>query len=1095
MTTASLSDLVAALPDHRAARALLSIAERADDPRAAELVTLLRARGDAVVADWAARAARRSRTPARRIACQILADHPGRRAVDELDQLLQTGQSSVMPAVREALIRIGDARVVTRCLAALTTTSARARATAAEVLSELRPTDIADDLARIAGDGARDSEVRTAAASVLRSIGGTEAWEAAEELARGPSAHARQAAAQIVGGQQGPEAIRVLQALAEAPERDVMLAAFDGLEASGVDVLEATVQHAASSDWVVRQSAARRLGRLPQPAPALVLIRLAGDGDVDVRGAGRSACEAQGAVDLLETARAQRTNPDARFRRGAAWLLGVLQEAQDISALAAAATDGDGDVRLEAARSLVRCDPSKAPALGLQMASDRDWEVRQWAARALANAEGAQSLDALFRLAEDKDEDVRAAAADALRHQEAPRAVAAVAMADLTTEASEIAQALIALPPEQALSMVTRRLKAGEWNMRRHCARILGALEGLDSSIGAGDILSTLTADDDEDVRAAAIVGLLDSGHPGALREAVLGLFDPHDTTRRAAAGGLDDSDLPWEAARDRLDAILEWGRKTGRSLLGDEVDIVPLRRGAAQTRYAIANQDTPVLEINPEVLFTDLSYADDVVRGLILHELGHHAFDYRKDGFKSAAGVAYASGVRPVFDVLLDERLERNLRSADPEWERCVDRMNAYLIGGGPDALSAPGAMPPMHALLMGIMGGVDRTRIADASVRTALELIPTGFKDADHAEVLRVALAIAEVLGIDDGGRAQEVQWARLRDGGGRGTRAAARAFDRMRAAGRCVPGGGEHHGHGPGGHDHHADRMRRGPKRQVVIRGGAPRRRRGRAGGPPTRVLNLSRELDFPQLNHEAAFEPDAAAHAALVATVRPQIRRLRVHFERLGRHVTEEPASRRGRRPDLGRLIDMAIVGRPDVLVHTEDRRAGRFYVGLLIDRSGSMAGAELDLAKRFAVLLAEAARGLPGVTGHVNAFDDSTFWRLGDFRRNAVAALTAGGGNNDAGALQRAAHLAMDSGRPNRLLVMISDGSPTECSVDALRGTVSALQRRHGIVCAQVAVAHLKQVAFPHFLDVTEMPTSEATSRFGRLLQRLTTHWR
>ena len=45
----------------------------------------------------------------------------------------------------------------------------------------------------------------------------------------------------------------------------------------------------------------------------------------------------------------------------------------------------------------------------------------------------------------------------------------------------------------------------------------------------------------------------------------------------------------------------------------------------------------------------------------------------------------------------------------------------------------------------------------------------------------------------------------------------------------------------------------------------------------------------------------------------------------------------------------------------------------------------------------------------------------------------IDALTSGGGNNDSGGLLRAAELAEASGRPHRLLVMISDGSPTECT--------------------------------------------------------------
>ena len=69
-------------------------------------------------------------------------------------------------------------------------------------------------------------------------------------------------------------------------------------------------------------------------------------------------------------------------------------------------------------------------------------------------------------------------------------------------------------------------------------------------------------------------------------------------------------------------------------------------------------------------------------------------------------------------------------------------------------------------------------------------------------------------------------------------------------------------------------------------------------------------------------------------------------------------------------------------------------------------------------------------------------------------------LTSGvpsGGNNDAAALYHAATAARQSRRKAKVLVMISDGLPTECSIDALRSLVVNLTKRRNIVCAQVAV--------------------------------------
>ena len=55
--------------------------------------------------------------------------------------------------------------------------------------------------------------------------------------------------------------------------------------------------------------------------------------------------------------------------------------------------------------------------------------------------------------------------------------------------------------------------------------------------------------------------------------------------------------------------------------------------------------------------------------------------------------------------------------------------------------------------------------------------------------------------------------------------------------------------------------------------------------------------------------------------------------------------------------------------------------------------------------------------------------------------------------------------------------------------------VGVLEKRHGVVCAQVAVAPLSEVCFPSFLDVSSKPTREAVRQFARLLVRLTRAWR
>ncbi|MBL8944080.1 MAG: hypothetical protein JNK45_13070, partial [Myxococcales bacterium] len=142
------------------------------------------------------------------------------------------------------------------------------------------------------------------------------------------------------------------------------------------------------------------------------------------------------------------------------------------------------------------------------------------------------------------------------------------------------------------------------------------------------------------------------------------------------------------------------------------------------------------------------------------------------------------------------------------------------------------------------------------------------------------------------------------------------------------------------------------------------------------------------------------------------------------------------------------------------------------------------------ARRFAVLVAEAARGLAGVDARFFGFTDQVIWDAGDARRCAVASLEASGGNNDAAALDHVARVAAASRRRARLIVMISDGLPTECSVSALKAVVRELGRRHRMCCAQVAVRPLSEICFPNYVLLDDANLDAAVRRFAELIARL-----
>src|SRR5690606_2327254 len=111
---------------------------------------------------------------------------------------------------------------------------------------------------------------------------------------------------------------------------------------------------------------------------------------------------------------------------------------------------------------------------------------------------------------------------------------------------------------------------------------------------------------------------------------------------------------------------------------------------------------------------------------------------------------------------------------------------------------------------------------------------------------------------------------------------------------------------------------------------------------------------------------------------------------------------------GRRFDPSRAEAVVIRRDPRMLIAREIRITTDLFLGVVVDCSGSMYGASMDKAHAFGMLLAEAARGMPGIDLRLFGFTDRVIYDAGDARFPAVASLQADGGNNDAAAL---AHVA------------------------------------------------------------------------------------
>lgn len=586
---------------------------------------------------------------------------------------------------------------------------------------------------------------------------------------------------------------------------------------------------------------------------------------------------------------------------------------------------------------------------------------------------------------------------------------------------------------------------------------------------------------------------------PGVAPEAQLDVFADvlvmgrDDQVRALAAKRLARPDRRARKLRDIAETFA-WGIARGRELTGRLFDVRMIGgRAWGYTRF-----DSSAVHVTTLPILQRARWGRQIVEGLILHEIGHHMY-HRGPRAKEVWAESTRAGMHGVLNLVADEHLERNLRALDPEYGDRLKRLAAHafqhadkevavltlLVDLGARAFSVLTASPLRVArddesvslrngelLLAMEAAGLSFPRFVralrmglgdrhdDPKVREALELFGTKtFRESSMDELWKIAQRMKDIFGWE------------------------VKLIERLGCPESLEPGDAEETVHGEGISD--ADVT--GEVERVLD----PRGQKGASGSPGgKRWVNVNPEESFDPIDKVVAVKHDPAAHGELAKHVARPARTMRSLLEHLGLAAVPQRRRLSGHSFDRGSARALVLLGDPHVLIARPVRSFDDLFLGLVIDCSGSMASrGNMDRAKRFATLLAEAARGLPGVSLRVYGFTDKVIYEAGTADRCAAHALVAQGGNNDAAALWYAMGVARASKRKAKVLVMISDGLPTECSVAALRAVVRR-GKREGVLCAQIAVQPLAEVCFPHYVVVDDEDLDAAARKFGGIVSKL-----
>jgi len=243
-----------------------------------------------------------------------------------------------------------------------------------------------------------------------------------------------------------------------------------------------------------------------------------------------------------------------------------------------------------------------------------------------------------------------------------------------------------------------------------------------------------------------------------------------------------------------------------------------------------------------------------------------------------------------------------------------------------------------------------------------------------------------------------------------------------------------------------------------------------------------------LEFRVIHNVVAMEANQAELEALLPDVLPLAQQMRRYFEQTGIVAVDLDDQETGH--ELVDDLEKAALGEVGLCVDEKKVPKASVHIEVGIDCSGSMNSEKIRLAKRFGLLVEESIRGVRGISAHFWGFTDQAIFDCGTAGQYRVSGLQAGGGNNDSAMLWHMYRSAAASGMELKILLMVSDGAPTECTWSSLNNLVCRLEAA-GYVPVQIAVDRIANPAFQRwFVDLVGQPMAAAVIEFGRMLLAL-----
>ncbi len=196
-------------------------------------------------------------------------------------------------------------------------------------------------------------------------------------------------------------------------------------------------------------------------------------------------------------------------------------------------------------------------------------------------------------------------------------------------------------------------------------------------------------------------------------------------------------------------------------------------------------------------------------------------------------------------------------------------------------------------------------------------------------------------------------------------------------------------------------------------------------------------------------------------------------------------------------DLIEDLELALLGETALCVDEEAQPKLALNGQFMVDCSQSTNDPTAKLkrgekhvrAKKFALMAERAFGGKRGVSSRSWGFNDTVIYDCGANGQGRSSGLKVHGGNNDAAALQHASQIAGGTNAAVKVLVLISDDQPADCSWGALNDLGLRLVGQ-GFIVVQVLTDKTDKPALPwNTINLHDNTLEEAAAEFGIILER------